>query len=305
MDYICTTDTEYIGGSLVADKIRIAVSQISPRLGDFKFNLEKHIEYTRKAKEGRADIVVFPELGLTGYQVQDMALDLAKTIDDPDIQTLVRQSQDIDIVFSFIEETKGHLFYISAVYASNGNIVHVHRKVFLPTYGMFDDKRYFASGESFDTFDTKFGCMGLLICEDAWHTTSPYLLALGGARILIVSAAGPARSVTDVEYFGSQKFWRELLNLYSKLHGVIVVFVNRVGVEDGVSFFGGSAVIAPDGGWLLEAPVGTEGLYMAAADLRTIRRARYITPLLRDEQPRLVASELQRILTAKKGGLFE
>jgi predicted amidohydrolase len=289
----------------VAEKIQIAVGQISPRLGDFGFNLEKHIEYTRKAKESGADIIVFPELGLTGYQVQDMALDLARMVEDPDIQALVRESLDIDIVFSFIEETKEHLFYISAVYAAHGQITHIHRKVFLPTYGMFDDKRYFASGDSFATFDTRAGSAGLLVCEDAWHTTSPYLLALGGARIAVICAAGPARSVTDVEYFGSQKFWRELLSMYARLHGLLVVFVNRVGVEDGVSFFGGSSIVAPDGGWLLEAPVGQEGLYSCIADMRTIRRARYITPLLRDEQPLMVASELQRIINARKGGIMK
>jgi predicted amidohydrolase len=289
----------------VADKIHIAVGQISPRLGDFKFNLEKHIEYTRKAKENGADMVVFPELGLTGYQVQDMALDLARKIEHPDIQALVRESQDIDVVFSFIEESKEHLFYISAVYAAHGQIAHIHRKVFLPTYGMFDDKRYFASGDSFETFDTHVGSAGLMICEDAWHTTSPYLLALGGAQILIISAAGPARSVTDVEYFGSQKFWRELISMYSRLHGVLVVFVNRVGVEDGVSFFGGSSIVAPDGGWLLEAPISQEGLYECQADLRAIRRARYITPLLRDEQPLMVKSELERIIRERREGRFK
>ncbi len=287
----------------MGDKIQIAVSQFSPILGNFRANMEKHVQHIQEAKQNGADVIIFPELGLTGYQVQDLVLDVARTVDHPDILHLISQSLGIDIVFSFIEETMEHLFYISALYASNGKIVHIHRKVYLPTYGMFDDGRYFAAGESMTAFDTASGRMGLLICEDAWHTTSPYLLALDGARVMIVSAAGPARSVGDIEYFGSQKFWRQLIDMYAKLHGAVIVFANRVGVEDGVSFFGGSAIVSPDGQWLLDAPIGQEGLFFGQVDLRTVRRSRYITPLLRDEKPAFISSELNRLLDKRcRGG---
>ncbi len=289
----------------MADRIQIAVGQVSPVLGNFQANLERHVQYFEAAKANGADVIIFPELGLTGYQVQDSALDLARPIHHPDIQMLIRRSAEMDIVFSFIEETKEHLFYISAVYAGDGEIKHVHRKVFLPTYGMFDDKRYFAAGRSFSAFDAKPGRIGLMICEDAWHTPSPYLLALGGANILIVTAAGPARSVTDTDYFGSQKFWRQLIDMYAKLHGSFVVFVNRVGIEDGVSFFGGSAIVAPDGQWLLEAPIGEEGIFTGTIDMRVIRRARFMTPLLRDERPALVARELARLASEQEGSHHE
>lgn len=280
----------------------VALGQIRPVLGDVTQNVEKHLQWIGEAKIQGAELIVFPELGLTGYHVQDLTLDVARTLDAPDIQQVIAASQGIDVVFSFVEESRDHRFYVSAVYASNAQVVAVHRKVYLPTYGMFDEGRYFAAGDDFSPFATSVGSVGLLICEDAWHLSSPYLLAQGGATLLIVPASSPARSVTDQDVFGSQRFWREIASVYAQLLGVNLVFVNRVGFEDGVNFYGGSGIVSATGEWTSTAPTLTECLTLGTLDLAGVRRARYATPVVRDEKRELVARTLTDLMSRQRGG---
>lgn len=279
----------------MSNRITVALGQVRPVLGNVQSNVDKHLKWIHEARQQRANLVVFPELGLTGYQVQDLTLDVARGTTDADIRELVAASDGIDVVFSFIEESTDHRFYVSAIYASDGEIRHLHRKVYLPTYGMFDEGRYFAAGRSFRSFPTRVGQAGLMICEDAWHVSSPYLLGLDGANLLLLPASSPARSVTDQDQFGSQLFWRELLSVYSRLLGTNTVFVNRVGFEDGVSFFGGSFIMSAEGEFVTEAPKLEETLVYGELDLTSPRRARYATPILRDEKVDVVIRELQRI----------
>lgn len=278
------------------NQIKVALGQVRPVLGNVASNIDKHLQWVGEARDNDADLIVFPELGLTGYQVQDLTLEVARNVKDAGISRLISASTDIDIVFSFVEESDDHRFYISAVYASGGEIQHLHRKVYLPTYGMFDEGRYFASGRSFRSFNTKLDRMGLLVCEDAWHLSSPYLLSLDGANLLLLPASSPARSVTDQDQFGSQLFWRQLLSVYARLLGLNVVFVNRVGFEDGINFFGGSFVVSAEGNLMVEAPKLEEALVYGEIDLSESRRARYTTPILRDEKIDAVTRELERIL---------
>lgn len=273
----------------------IALAQIAPKLGDFTANLNRHAIDIAKAKEALADIVVFPELGLTGYQLQDLTFEVGRRIDSDEIQQLVRMSDGIDIVFSFIEESDEHFFYVCSIYASQGGILHIHRKVYLPTYGMFDEQRYVAAGQDIQSFEMQAGRAGLMICEDAWHVSVPYLLALGGSTLFIVQASSPARNVMDDHSFGSQLFWSELLEMYAQLFGVHIAFCNRVGYEDGVHFYGGSGVVGPDGQFINRAVGGDETLLMVQVDRRDVRRARYMTPLMRDERVHLTLSHLAQV----------
>lgn len=281
--------------------MRTALAQIRPILGDVAANLDKHLEWMDLARAQGAKLIVFPELGLTGYQLQDLTLDVGRPLDHPDILRLVSASEEIDVVFSFVEESQTHLFYITAVYASKGKVDGVHRKVYLPTYGMFDEGRYFAPGDTFQTFSTQFGRFGVMICEDAWHPSSPNLLALGGADLVILPSNSPARSVTDQGRFGSQTFWRHLIQVYAQLYGLNIVFVNRVGFEDGVNFFGGSCAISASGEFLVEAPNLEEALVYAEVDRGAVRRARYMSAVLRDEKPDLVRRELDRLARKTEG----
>ncbi len=277
----------------------VAVGQLRPRLGQVEDNIQKHLDWIEEANSQQADLIVFPELGLTGYQVQDLTLDLACTLGDGRIQRLIQASRSIDVSFSFIEESADHRFYIASVYAAEGEVRGIHRKAYLPTYGMFDEARYFASGDTFRTFSGTVGQVGTLICEDAWHVTSPYLLALGGATLFLLPASSPSRLGHVADELGSHAFWRQLLRTYAQLFGVHVVFANRVGFEDGLGFFGGSMVVAPNGEVIAEAAVLEEQLLVTQIHLASVRRARFQTPLFRDERPELVLRELKRLAQAQ------
>lgn len=171
----------------------LALAQIQAHLADPDANLETHLETIASARRQGADLVVFPELSLTGYMLQDAAEDvaIAATTAEPIFQKLTRAAGKMDLVVGFVERDPRQRRFISAAYLSGGQILHVHRKVYLPTYGLFQDGRFFAAGEAFQAFDTRFGRLGLLICEDFWHVSSPYLLWLDGADVLLLTSASP------------------------------------------------------------------------------------------------------------------
>ena len=159
-------------------KLNIALAQIKPRLGDLPTNLEIHLSQIKEVCETGADLLVFPELSLTGYVLQDLASTVAHHPDasDPIFRPLLEASQEIDLVVGFLDEDQRHRFFIASAYLSEGRVLHVHRKVYLPTYGLFDEGRFFAWGDSVRAFDTRFGRLGILICEDFWHASPPYVL---------------------------------------------------------------------------------------------------------------------------------
>src|SRR5258706_1218390 len=281
-------------------KLTLALAQINTKLGDVDANLEKHLALAEQARKSDARLIVFPELSLTGYVLQDIAATIAHrpTDDDPVFRKLLKASRELDMVVGFVEEDERYRFYIAAAYLSGGKVVHVHRKVYPPTYGIFDERRYFAAGDSFRAFDTDFGRVGILICEDFWHASSPYTLWMDGADILLFTSASPGRGVTE-EILGSAK-WVETVNQTSAgLCTTFVAHANRVGFEDGLNFWGTSTVFDPDGKLIAQAPNDQEGLTLAELDLAQLRRTRMRLPLLRDERPEVVLRELKRIQSVK------
>jgi NAD+ synthase (glutamine-hydrolysing) len=278
-------------------KLSLALAQINTKLGDVEANLAKHLSMAHDAWKHGAELVIFPELSLTGYVLQDIAAAVAHRphLDDPVFKRLLHASNEIDLIVGFVEEDERYRYTISAAYLSDGEILHVHRKVYLPTYGIFDEKRYFATGNSFRAFDTKFGRAGILICEDFWHASSPYTLWLDGADLMFFTSASPGRGVTE-ETLGSAQ-WVETVNrTYAGLFTTFIAHANRVGFEDGLNFWGGSTVFDPDGKQIALAPFNEEGLTIAELDLNQLRRTRTRLPLLRDERSELVLKELQRIV---------
>lgn len=276
-------------------QLPLALAQINTTLGDVNANLQKHLSLASQAAQNGAQLIIFPELSLTGYMLQDLAAPVALTPDNPIFSALCESSRSIDIIAGFVETDPRHRYYISAAYLSGGAIVHIHRKVHLPTYGIFDEKRFFASGDTFRSFPTRWGQAGILICEDFWHASSPYLLWLDGADLMFFTSASPGRGVTD-EQIGSAT-WVETVNkTYAGLFTTFVAHANRVGFEDGLNFFGGSTVFDPDGTLLAKGPHDDEALTYATLDLGQLRRTRARLPLLRDERPELVLRELERIL---------
>ncbi|PWH18679.1 MAG: carbon-nitrogen hydrolase [Anaerolineae bacterium] len=277
-------------------KFTLALAQISTRLGDVEANLEKHLILAREAAQSGAELIVFPELSLTGYVLQDIAATVAHrpVAEDPVFRPLLQASNDLDMVVGFVEEDRRYRYYIAAAYLSAGRVVHVHRKVYLPTYGIFDERRYFAAGDCFRAFETRFGRVGMLICEDFWHVSSPYALWLDGADVFLMTSASPGRGVTD-EILGSAQWVQDVNRAYSGLFTSFFAHANRVGFEDGLNFFGGSTIFDPDGRMIARAPYNEEALTLCEIDLAQLRRTRVRLPLLRDERPEVLLKALQRI----------
>ncbi len=279
-------------------RIKVGLAQIYPKVGDVKANLDKHLDYIRQADEQGVDLLVFPELSMTGYQVQDLVPEVAikATRDDATFRTMLDASTNMDIVFGFVHEDKRQRFYTASAYLSGGECLHIHHKIYLPTYAMFDEGRYFDQGETARAFDTRFGRVGMLICEDFWHMSPAYVLWQDGADILVFHSASPSRGL-DAEDRLSSSRWVELVNqAYGSMFTNYVIHCNRVGYEGGKNFWGGSSIVDPDGEFVTHGHYFDEALIVQEIDLNQLHRTRSRLPLLRDERPELVQRELGRIL---------
>ena len=284
--------------------LTVALAQIAPRLGLFEENLERHHALIAEARGRGAGLIVFPELGLTGYLLQDLAAEVAIRLDDPRLTALAAETKNLSAVVSFVEESADHRLFIAAALLEDGRVRHVHRKLFLPTYGLFDERRFFAAGDLLRATPSRLGIgLGLAVCEDFWHLTVPQLLALDGAQILINVSSSPGRDLaaTNEVGLGTATSWRTLMRTYAQLTTSVVIFCNRVGVDESISFWGGSEVIAPSGEAIFSAPFFEEGLFVADVPLADLRRERLTLPLLRDERPELEVRELTRIVAERAG----
>jgi len=292
-----TSDPE--GEALAVDRhggvLRVAMAQIAPVLAHRERNVALHVAQIEAARGEQADLVVFPELSLTGYFVRDMVPDVAIRRDAPEIRRLMQAAGPTALVAGFVEESPQQRFYNAALFAEEGRIVHVHRKVYLPTYGLFDEQRYFAAGERIEAFDTaRFGRVGLLICEDFWHLSAAAIMQAEEVDLLVCVANSPARGV-DGDKIRTAVAYDSMARTFAQLLGAVVIVVNRVGFEDGLCFWGGSRIAGPDGSVLAEAPMLDEALTIGTIDLAELRRQRLITPLARDERLLLTLEELNRI----------
>ena len=284
--------------------LRIALAQLAPRLGGLEENLVRHRELLAQARAVGAGLVVFPELGLTGYQLQDLAAEVAMRSDDPRLLGLANEAIGLSAVVSFVEEADDHRLFISAALLEDGQVRFVHRKLYLPTYGLFDERRFFAAGDRLRTVDSRLGVkLGIAICEDFWHLGVAETMALDGAQLLINVSSSPGRDLAAIHEvgLGTAVSWRTLMRTYAQLTTSFVVFCNRVGMDETISFWGGSEVISPSGEALFTAPLFDEGLYMVDVELGDVRRERIGLPLLRDERPELHMRELRRILAERTG----
>jgi NAD+ synthase (glutamine-hydrolysing) len=274
--------------------VRIALAQCAPALGAFRRNVAMHQEWIAKAHGAGAALVVFPELALTGYYLKDLAGEIACRPDGDELRPIVDASRDIDICTGFVERADDARLYIAQGYWSRGSLVHVHRKVYLPTYGIFDDGRYFGAGDRFEVFKSVAGPAGIAICEDLWHASVPYLYSATGATVVLSPADSPGRGVAEGGDLGTAESCRLMDRFYAQYLTLYVVFVNRVGHEDGIAFWGGSEVVAPDGTVVARAPDFEEQLLVAEIDPALVARERDRNPLIRDERPDLVLSTLAR-----------
>ncbi len=270
------------------------LAQIKPKLGCLADNLLLIEEQIRQAVSAGADLVIFPELALTGYFLKDLVPEVALRLDAPEIQKLIQLSGEISIAVGFVEVTDDYRFFNSALYLEDGAIRHLHRKVYLPTYGLFDEQRYLARGERFRAFDTGLGRMGLLICEDMWHMSASYILAMDGATTLICLSSSPGRGVGG-DSLDSAVAWQQLTSTTAMFLNCRVLYCNRVGFEDGINFWGGSEYVSPSGESVNRAKIFEEDSITATLDEGCLRRERIFSPMLRDENLFVTMQELRRI----------
>ena len=276
--------------------IRIAIAQINPKLGDLDANMRLYKENIRRATKEAADLLLFPELSLTGYYLRDTVPNVALTLNAAEMKTLKELSRELPFVAGLVEESADHRFFNSAVYFENGEIRHTHRKVYLPTYGMFDEQRYFAGGDRIRVFDSKFGRLALLVCEDLWHPSTIYLAALDGALAVLCPSASPLRGIVDAQaQDDNARYWEMINRTYSETYSLFMIYGNRCGFEDGVGFWGGSEIVDPFGQRIAKAKYYEEDFLVADVALESVRRKRTMAPLLRDEDIDLTINELMRI----------
>lgn len=272
----------------------VVLAQIKPKLGCVADNLALIEERIQQATAAKADLIVFPELALTGYFLKDLVPEAARRLDSPEIQRLTELSRTISIVVGFVEVTNDYRFFNSALYLEDGAVRHLHRKVYLPTYGLFDEQRYLARGEQFRAFDTRFGRVGMVICEDMWHLSASYILAMDGATTLICLSSSPGRGI-EGESLGSAKAWQQLTSTTAMFLNCRVLYCNRVGYEDGINFWGGSEYVAPSGESTARANILEEDMLTAIVEEGALRRERIFSPMLRDENLFVTMQELRRI----------
>lgn len=273
----------------------VALAQIKPKLGCVADNLTLIEEAVERGIRAQAGMVVFPELALTGYFLKDLVPEVARPLHAPEIRRLAELSRHIGIAVGFVEVSDDYHFYNAALYLEGGEIRHHHRKVYLPTYGLFDEQRYLASGDRFRAFDSRFGRMGLLVCEDMWHLSAPYILAMDGATTLICLSSSPGRGITAADTLDSTASWQRLTSATAMFLNSRVLYCNRVGYEDGVNFWGGSEVIDPSGAVTTRGALLEEDFVIARVSEEALRRERISSPMMRDENLFITLKELKRI----------
>ena len=287
-------------------KIKIRQVQCNPKLGLWKDNLAMHLEAIDQAIDDEQDLIMFPELSLTGYFLKDQTHEEALALDDPAWSPLLERSHSISIVLGFIERARDGRLYNATGFMEDGRWLRVHHKVHLVTYGMFQDGRDWAAGERFEAACSKHGKFGLLACEDMWHIDGAYLYFLDGVDALLIASASPARGVgqpdKDLENemvepaFASSRTWQMIQDHAAAMYQTPVIYTNRVGYEDGVLFSGGTRALDAHGSQLGVLEHFDEGTLDSELSTPSTLRARAITPLRRDERPRLFAAEMQRRL---------
>jgi predicted amidohydrolase len=282
---------------------RIALAQVAPRLGDLDANLQIASDRVRAASAEGARLTLLPELALTGYLLQDLVPDVALRCDDPRLLGIGRDAPGMLVAVGFVEETDDHRYCNSVALVRDGALVGLHRKVYLPTYGLFDEGRFTRSGDRIRTVEVgePIGRIGLSVCEDFWHASLPMLQALDGASLLVNVAAGPSRAPGSDAGLQAIEGWHKMQDTYALLGTVALAFCNRVGNEEGLTFWGGSRILAADGSTVAQAPLWEEALVIGTLNTDDLRMQRYSLPILADERLELVRRELDRIIAERAG----
>ena len=281
--------------------MRITLAQIDSRPGELEANVAHAEQVIADAVSEATDLVVFPELSLSGYSIGDLKEDVSIQPEDERIAKLVKEAKGAGVLLGFPEaQPHGLHIYNSAAYYEKGLLVHVHRKLFLPNYATFEERKHFLPGQSSRAFPILGGRhrAATLVCNDAWQPQLAYVAAQDGAIILLVPACS-AQSMFP-ERYDSRSYWRGITRFYGRMFQLYVVFVNRVGTEGSLRFWGGSHVVDPWGQVIAEADEDREDLLTIDIDLSLVRRRRREIPLVREGRLGLLRREIDRLL--EEGG---
>jgi predicted amidohydrolase len=283
---------------------RVACAQFAPEKGAVERNLDRIADLAVQAGSEGAQLVVFPETATSGYFVEGAVLQLALGADEICEKLsgrLAGRAQRLDLLIGFYEQSRGLLHNSAGYFEWDGTgcrPVHLYRKFFLPTYGVFDEERFVSAGRELGVFDTRFGRAGILICEDTWHSILPTLLAVNGAEFVFVPSASPARGFEGEVPSNLDRYARMLRGI-SEEHGVFCINSMLCGFEGGKGFVGGSMVVDPFGAIIGQGPLQEEFLLLADVDLDLVTVARAQLPLLSDL--RSAWGEIQRIVSETPG----
>ena len=272
--------------------MRVAIAQVDCVLADVTANLEVARARVLEAAAQGADLVVFPELSLHGYAQGAAPADTSLAADDPRVLELATHGPDVLVG---LYERDGRARHNSAAYLSQGQLLHLHRKLYLPHYRDWTERDHFSPGDRLAAFDSAHARTATLVCNDAWQPALPWLAAHDGAGLLLVPANSAA--VNDGE-LDNTAYWHDLVRHIARMQQCWVVFVNRVGTENGVDFWGGSQILAPGGAVVAQAPVGEAALVVADVDVAEADRHRAALPLLGDPRFDLVRDHLPPVVAA-------
>lgn len=278
--------------SAVDGRVRVAIVQCDCVLGELDENLRRARDSVAEAAAAGADVIVLPELHLTGYSVGTVTTDLGIESSDARLGAVAAAAGDAAVVLGFLESPNGLQTYNASAYFEGGALVHLHRKLYLPTYGVFEERKHFNPGSAMRAFPTRAGRMAMMICNDAWQPVLAFLAIQDGAQILIV----PSASSTQAPMLHTKGYWNEITRFYGRIFQTYVVFANRVGREDSLEFWGGSHVVDPWGEYVVVAPEGEETIVYADLNLAEVRRRRRELPLVREARLGLVRREIERLI---------
>lgn len=275
-------------------KIKVGAAQFASEIGDVDANLERHLEWIARGHKAGLDLLVMPELSLTGHYGPERLLEAAMKRNDPRLGKLADAAGEMKVVIGFIEEGPAAQFYNSAAMLHGGRMVHLHRKVNLPTYGKLEEGKYYASGRFVETCNLdEDWCAGLLICADVWNPALTHLAFLHGATLLVCPVSSGVEAVgIDFDNPGG---WALTMRFYAMMYGAPTIMVNRIGVERDLTFWGGSRILDPFGKELAVAGADEE-MITAELDFDTVRRARHLLPTVRDSNLALVMRETSRLI---------
>jgi predicted amidohydrolase len=278
--------------------MRVVLAQIDCLLGDVDENLRRAMEIIARAKSEGADLIVFPELSLAGYALRELSNEVAIEAQSEPIVSLAEEAGETGVVVGFCEEGRGFHTYNSAAYLEGGSLLHLHRKLYLPNYRIYEERKHYNPGQSLRAFDTRLGRMAMLICNDAWQPCLPFIAVQDGAQVLIIPANSGVYPYPEL--LDTREYWRDITRFYARMLESYVIFVNRVGEEEGLVFLGYSHVVDPWGRVVVEGPANEEALITADIDLDNVRRRRREVPLVKEARLALLSKELNRL--AEEGG---